>query len=212
MKLIKIVLILFFPLIILSFSCSKKTTPGNTPTPEPPVIPPAPTVKNQVDFWLTKGDKSVLLQKQNDVLAFGTPANININIDVDSTTKMQTIDGFAYTLTDGSVSLINGLDATTKANLLQELFGNSENSISISYLRISIGASDLSDSTYTYDDMPAGQTDENLEHFSLATAKAGLIPLLKEILAINPKIKILGSPWSAPVWMKDNNSFKGGSL
>ena len=210
MKLIKIILILFFPVIILSFSCSKKTTPGNTPTPEPPVTPPA--VKNEMDFWLTKGDLSVRLKKQAEVLSFGTKANININIDVDSTTRMQTVDGFGYTLTDGSVSLINALGASEKAALLQELFGNSENSISISYLRISIGASDLSDSTYTYDDMPEGQTDVNLDHFSLATAKAGLIPLLKEILAINPNIKILGSPWSAPVWMKDNNNSKGGSL
>jgi glucosylceramidase len=35
---------------------------------------------------------------------------------------------------------------------------------------------------------------------------------MKEILAINPKIKILGSPWSAPKWMKSNNNVRGGSL
>src|SRR5690606_4930126 len=167
---------------------------------------------NQVDLWLTKGDQSVLLQKQNGVLAFGSTINSNPNIDVDSTNKMQTVDGFGYTLTDGSVSLINNLGASVKANLLQELFGNGDNSIGVSYLRLSIGASDLSAETYSYNDMPAGQTDVNLEHFNMAKADAGLIPLLKEILAINPNIKIMGSPWSPPVWMKDNNSFIGGSL
>jgi glucosylceramidase len=35
---------------------------------------------------------------------------------------------------------------------------------------------------------------------------------MKEILAVNPSIKILGSPWTAPSWMKSNNSPKGGSL
>jgi len=212
MKSIKKLLIGLAALILLmSGSCSKNSTSGTNPPPNPPVQPP-PALPNDVDYWLTKGDQSVLLKKQNDILSFGSSQNVNVNIDVDSTNKMQTVDGFGYTLTDGSVSLINGLNASTKADLLQELFGNSSNSISVSYLRISIGASDLSADTYTYDDMPAGETDVNLDHFSLAPAKAGLIPLLKEILAINPNIKILGSPWSAPVWMKDNNSFKGGSL
>ncbi len=198
-------------IILMSGSCSKNSTPGNNPPPTPPA-PPIPTLTNDVDYWLTKGDQSVLLIKQNDILSFSNSQNVNTNIDVDSTNIMQTIDGFGYTLTDGSVSLINGLNASAKTALLQELFGNSATSIGISYLRISIGASDLSAKTYTYDDMPTGETDVNLDHFSLAIAKSGIIPLLKEILAINPKIKILGSPWSAPVWMKDNNSFKGGSL
>ncbi len=87
-----------------------------------------------------------------------------------------------------------------------------ENAISVSYLRLSIGASDLSASVFTYDDMPAGQTDVNLDQFSLNPDKTDLIPLLKEIIAINPSIKFLGSPWSPPVWMKDNGLSVGGSL
>lgn len=96
--------------------------------------------------------------------------------------------------------------------MLQDLFGTKENSISISYLRISIGASDLNESVFSYNDLPEGQTDVNLSQFSLAPDKTDLIPLLKEILSINPAIKIMGSPWSPPVWMKDNNSSVGGSL
>ena len=95
---------------------------------------------------------------------------------------------------------------------MQELFGSAANAISISYLRISIGASDLNSAPFTYDDMPTGQADPTLQQFSLAPDKTDLIPLLKEILVINPSIKIMATPWSAPVWMKDNNSFVGGSL
>jgi glucosylceramidase len=104
------------------------------------------------------------------------------------------------------------LQPSVKNNLLMELFGNEDNSIRVSYLRISIGASDLDSAVFSYDDMPPGQTDVELEHFSLDPDRRNLIPILKEILAINPRLKIMGSPWSAPAWMKDNNNSKGGSL
>ncbi|MEO6134270.1 MAG: glycoside hydrolase family 30 beta sandwich domain-containing protein [Ginsengibacter sp.] len=196
----------------LFLNCSKKSSAGGGSTNPQTPSNPQPPKTNEVDFWLTTGDRSALLVKQNDILSFGTTANIYANIEVDSTQSYQTIDGFGYTLTDGSVTVINALSESVKANLLKELFGNSDNSIGVSYLRLSIGASDLSAETYSYDDVPDGETDVNLDHFSLSKAKAGLIPLLKEILAINPSLKLLGSPWSAPVWMKDNNNFKGGSL
>jgi len=106
--------------------------------------------------WLTKNDQSVLLQKQSVVLSFGTNSNSNSNIDIDTTQTFQTIDGFGYTLTGGSAFVFNQLNATDKANLLKELFGNDNNSIGINYLRISIGASDLNASVFSYDDMPNG--------------------------------------------------------
>ena len=187
--------------------CSKKTSTGNTYTP---VI--SPLTANDIDFWLTKADESVLLQKQNMVLSFGTTNSTNAFIDVDSSQKYQTVDGFGYTLTGGSAALINKLSSTEKVALLQELFGSSNNSIGVSYLRISIGASDLNASVFSYDDMPAGQTDINLNNFNLSLDSVDVVPLLKEILLINPNIKILGSPWSPPVWMKDNGNSMGGSL
>jgi glucosylceramidase len=77
---------------------------------------------------------------------------------------------------------------------------------------VSIGASDLSDRVFSYDDLAEGETDPDMERFSIDPEKEDLIPVLKEILAINPSIKILGSPWSAPLWMKTNNASVGGSL
>jgi glucosylceramidase len=202
-------LILMIWFVSFHGGCSK-----NTDDPTPPT-PPSPPAANEMDLWLTKGDQTALLQKQSTTLSFGTATNSNTFIDVDTTQIFQEIDGFGYTLTSGSASVINGLATPTRIALLEELFSADDNAISISYLRISIGASDLSASVYSYDDMPAGQTDTALANFSLSPDKTpgtGLIPLLKEILLINPAIKILATPWSPPVWMKDNGNSVGGSL
>lgn len=172
-----------------------------------------PNRKTDVEFWLTKPDQSVLFKKQPVSLLFAKAASAGGNtIEVDATKTFQTMDGFGYCLTGGSASLINSLPAAEQNTLLHELFGKEETGIGVSYLRISIGASDLSSTTFTYDDMPDGETDALLQHFTIEKEKQDLIPVLKKVLAINPAIKILGSPWSAPVWMKTNNSFKGGSL
>jgi glucosylceramidase len=93
------------------------------------------------------------------------------------------------------------LPTSQKSALLNELFGNDSGSIGINFLRISIGASDLNSSVFSHDDVPNGTTDTLLQHFSLAADTVDLIPILKVILQINPNIKILGSPWSAPTWM-----------
>ena len=204
----KIIVSLFAAAILTMLSCSKGSSGGGTVNPPPP--PPPAT--NDVDFWLTKNDQSVLLQKQSTVLSFGTTANSNPNIDVDTTQTYQTIDGFGFTLTGGSAYVINLLNATDKTNLLNELFGNGANSIDISYLRLSIGASDLSQSVFSYDDLVFGNTDMNLDSFSLSKDTVDLLPILKQIVALNPAIKIIATPWSPPVWMKNNNSAVGGSL
>lgn len=184
-------------------SCKKN---GGDDVPQPP----APV--NQVDFWLTKGDQSALLEKQTSVLSFGNVYNSYNSIEVDTTQAFQAIDGFGYALTGGSAYLINRMGTAQSAALLSEVFGNGSTGIGVSYIRIGIGASDLSASVYSYDDMPMGQTDPTLANFSLSQDTVDVIPVLKKILAINPNIKIMGSPWSAPVWMKDNGSSIGGSL
>ena len=169
------------------------------------------TSKKNIDAWLTKADETIKLQKQTSILAFTSASNSFQNIEIDPSKTYQNIDGFGYTLTGGSVEVINQLSASKKEALLQELFGNGENSIGISYLRLSIGASDLNSSVFSYDDLPAGQTDITLSQFSLSKDQA-LVDMLKKILTTNPNIKIIATPWSPPVWMKDNGSSIGGSL
>ncbi len=196
--------------ITFAGSCSKNNNPPTPPPPGPPT--PPLTVPIEATSWITTADKTALLQLQTTNLIFGTSTNGNENILVDSTQAFQSIDGFGYTLTGGSARLINNLPAANKTTLLQELFSTQNNGIGVSYLRVSIGASDLSDAVFSYDDLPAGQTDVNLTQFSLAADTLHLVPLLQQILQINPNIKLLGSPWSPPVWMKDNQNSMGGSL
>jgi glucosylceramidase len=188
------------------WGCQKKSVGVNGNDPGIPLPP------SEVSFWLTKSDQSVLLQQQSAPIYFGTQNNSYPAIDVDSSQRFQSIDGFGYTLTGGSADLIMALPNGTRHELLRELFGQGNESIGISYLRISIGASDLNSVVYSYNDLPSGEKDITLEKFSLSLDTIHLIPLLKEILSISPQLKILGSPWSAPAWMKDNQNSKGGSL
>ena len=164
-----------------------------------------------VSVFLTKGDRSALLAQST--VNFAADAGTNANtITVDEGVTYQGIDGFGYTLTGGSASLLNGLGGN-KAAVLNELFGTGNGQIGVSYLRISIGASDLSSSDFTYN-QTAG--DVNMNNFSIAQENTDLLPILKAILAINPNIKILATPWTAPTWMKvnttGNNGYTGGSL
>ncbi len=193
-------------LVLSSLACCSQGSGGDDPAPTNP-----PSATNEVDYWLTKGDQTVLLQKQSDIISFSSPANTYPNLDIDVSKTYQTIDGFGYTLTGGSVQVINTLTESKKQELLQNVFGTADGSIGVSYLRLSIGASDLNSEAFTYDDMPAGETDENLQHFNMSKDQP-VIDLLKKILAINPEIKIIATPWSAPAWMKDNASLIGGSL
>ena len=165
-----------------------------------------------VEFWLTDPANNILFKQQDAGLKSGeTTANSPI-IELNTAETFQSIDGFGWCLTGGSATLLNNMEASKRAALSQELFGKSGANLGSSYLRISIGASDLSANVFSYNDLPAGETDVNMEKFSLAPEKTDLIPVLKEILAINPKIQILGSPWSPPTWMKTNQKSKGGSL
>ncbi|WP_246296558.1 glycoside hydrolase family 30 protein [Winogradskyella vidalii] len=173
--------------------------------------PPPEQSEVAAKYYLTTPDKSNLLTLQTNGI-FALTDNNNFTINVSEGTTYQEMDGFGYTLTGGSASLINAMSTSARESLLQELFGTGENSIGVSYLRVSIGASDLDATTFSYNDLPDGQTDENLTNFSLNPDMANLIPILNEITAINPDIKILGSPWSAPTWMKSNGSTIGGEL
>ena len=154
----------------------------------------------------------VYFKKQGTVMNFSNSSNYNPSIVVDTTLTYQTIDGFGFALTGGSAFLINQLTSADKDALLKELFTSDSTYIGISYLRISMGSSDLDASVFSYDDLASGQTDADLQHFSLLPDTYNLIPILKAVVALNPSVKIIVTPWSAPAWMKTNQSAYGGSL
>jgi glucosylceramidase len=168
--------------------------------------------QEHAQYWLTTPDRSALLALQQTQLHFSATGNAITTIDVNDVQQFQPIDGFGFALTGGSAQLLMRMEPAKRSTLLQELFATTGNGIEVSYLRVTIGSSDMNDHVYSYDDLAKGQTDEKLARFSLDPDRADVIPILKEILAINPAIKILGSPWSAPPWMKTNEDVRGGYL
>ena len=203
MALDKVVKISFIGLCFSLFCYCKVKKENSTPSVSSNTFP--------IQIWTTSADEKILLKPQ--FIGFSKEKDEKLPIiTVDAQQKFQTIDGFGYTLTGGSATLINKMGRVEKMALLQELFSNKENSIGVSYLRISIGASDLSAEVFSYDDLPSGETDLTLSKFNLSQDTVDLIPILKQILAISPNIKILASPWSPPTWMKTNGNSKGGNL
>jgi glucosylceramidase len=175
--------------------------------------------KSDVQLWLTTQDRSSLFALQTHPLYFSnkstrlSPWNGEVQvIAIDDKQKFQTIDGFGFALTGGSAQLLMKMSPDARTALLKKLFSTDGDGIGVSYLRLTIGSSDMNDHVYSYDDLPEGETDVDMAKFSLGPDRSDVIPVLKEILTINPRIKILGSPWSAPAWMKTNDNSRGGRL
>ncbi|MHA8085870.1 glycoside hydrolase family 30 protein [Aquirufa antheringensis] len=151
---------------------------------------------SQTETFLSLPKQKSFFQKTENLYSDFSGAKITVHPEQ----SFQSIDGFGFTLTGGSAQLIQQLEPTKKAALLQELFGPN----GISVLRIGVGATDLDATVFSYEDKP--------KKFSLEPSKADLIPVLQQIIAINPAIKLMATPWSPPTWMKDNGESKGGSL
>jgi len=168
-----------------------------------------------VDSWVTTHDRTQLFSRQAGEERFGGPQRRwrrGPAIIIDENHRMQTIDGFGFALTGGSAELIMKMDPPARKKLIGELFGTGAGQIGVSYIRLSIGSSDLNSFVFSYDDLPEGETDPTLENFSLGQDLKDVVPVMKEILEVNPGVKILASPWSAPPWMKSNHRVKAGSL
>ncbi len=194
--------------MLFSFQCEDKSTEKY----EPPVQEIDSTIAlPEVSHFLTKANATARLDEQSAAIkAFDDKLSTEIQIDIEQ--SFQEIDGFGFAITGGTALHLSRMSESAQTNLLNELFGDGAGQIGLSFIRISIGASDLDMTPFSYNDLPAGETDENLEKFSIAPDEEILIPILKKILAINPEIKIMASPWSPPTWMKDNQNSKGGSL
>jgi glucosylceramidase len=118
--------------------------------------------QDKAALWLTKSDKSVLFELQKDGASFTGNAPAEVSIEVDPGKTYQTMDGFGFALTGGSAMHMIRMDKASRAALLKELFDTEGSHIGVSYLRVSIGASDLNQFVFTYDDLPSGQTDVNM--------------------------------------------------
>jgi glucosylceramidase len=150
--------------------------------------------------------------EEKPALQFGSVRAPSLTIRVEDSPRYQQIDGFGASLTDSSAWLLsNKLSDAQRKELLVELFHPTKG-IGLSILRQPMGASDFALEDYSYDDVPPGQKDPELKRFSIDHDRAYLIPILREALALNPNLKIMASPWSAPGWMKTSDSLIKGTL
>ena len=170
---------------------------------------PAPA---DVSVWITTAGHTRALAPSAPA-RFAGRAAARPQIVVDDTQRFQEIVGFGASLTDSSAWLIqHTLDARQRDALLEELFGREGNGLGLSFSRLTIGASDFSRHHYSLNDTPDGTPDPDLKHFSIDQNRGDVIPVARAMLAINPQLKIMASPWSAPGWMKDSNSLIHGRL
>ncbi|NHA67839.1 glycoside hydrolase family 30 beta sandwich domain-containing protein [Phycicoccus flavus] len=165
-----------------------------------------------VRVWVTTPDRAELLHERAPV-HFTEGGSDLTTIRVDPRQRFQSMDGFGASITDSSAAVLSGLDPATREATMRSLF-DPRDGIGVSFLRQPVGSSDFTadDHHWTYDDVPAGETDFPLEHFSIAHDEKQVLPLLREAKRLNPEITVLATPWSPPAWMKTGHSLVGGRL
>ena len=115
--------------------------------------------------------------------------------------------GFGVAITPSSCYELNRMDPAERKALLRSIY--TKEGIGLSIARLCIGSSDYSAEIYSYDDMAF---DTELAHFSVERDEAYVIPMIKEILEINPDLYLYASPWSPPYWMKTGGCMCGGYM
>jgi glucosylceramidase len=158
-----------------------------------------------VSVWTTNANKKYEKQKP---LAWSKATTGKDAISVNPAEQYQEVTGFGGAFTDATCFTLNRLEPDVRKQLFHEFFAPEEMNLSIG--RVCIGASDYSRTAYSYCDSP--EPDPELKRFSIAHDHEYILPILREARALNPKLWLLGSPWSPPGWMKFNNSMLGGSM
>ncbi len=162
-----------------------------------------------VQVWLTTSNGSSQLTQQPNI-TFGSNIGNAATIRVNESQTFQQMIGFGAAVTDSSAWLIyNTMRSNQRATLMQQLFDPIQG-IGISFVRIPMGSSDFSiNGPYSYDDLSAGQSDPNLNHFSISHDQAYILPVLQQARSLNPNLTFMANPWSPPAWMKTNGSMLG---
>jgi glucosylceramidase len=181
---------------------------------------PAAAAGESVNIWLTTTNDSRGvsvtrgLQQQTPVAFSAGTGSGGQTITVDENTTYQAFEGGGASFTDTAAWLMNSSGALTPSvrdDTMRKLF-DPHSGVGLSFLRNPMGSSDLARYGYTYDDVPAGQADPGLGQLSIAHDLADVVPLSRQAKQLNPAMKITGTPWTAPAWMKDNGSLIQGWL
>jgi glucosylceramidase len=198
--------------------------PAASPSPESPEPTPSPTPP-AIEIWSTSMDRAFTTTagrwvagdttQGDESESEGNAGEVDVadqTIQVDASQLHQSFNAVGAALTHSSAAVLAAMPADERTALLEELFAP-DGPVRLGVLRIPLGGSDfVAEPAYTYDDLPAGETDWDLERFSTAADGVTLRPMLRQILAIAPDLQIVASPWSAPAWLKDSGRLDGGRL
>ena len=184
--------------------------PGRRPArPRPVAQPPASAPTARV--WVTTPDGTQRLAPATGA-TFRPGGSDQLTITVDPSRRYQTMRGFGASITDSSAVVLYRLPPHARDAVMADLFDPRKGD-SLNVLRQPMGASDfVAGDHYTYDDVPAGQTDYAMKHFSIAHDRKQILPLLRQALRLNRDLTVVATPWSPPAWMKTNGSLIGGRL
>jgi len=173
-----------------------------------PIVSFAQTVRSV----LTTSDLTSALAPQADLKFAKAKIDSALIITVDESHRYQVMDGLGASLTDGSAWLLHDrISPAARQQAMTRLF-DPVRGIGLSFLRQPIASTDLSRDHYSFDDMPAGETDPALKHFSTVHDDAYVFPVVREALKLNPAITVMATPWSPPAWMKSKPTMNGGAL
>jgi len=166
----------------------------------------------KLQFFQSTGENELFVEQSLQQLTPIASDEAITTVTLDENQTFQIMDGFGASFTDSSAYLINQvLDNEQRTEVMIKLF-DPQDGIGLSVLRNPMGASDYARDIYSYDDMPEQEIDTELTHFTISHDEVDIIPLLQKALEINPEIKLMASPWSAPGWMKTSGSMIAGEL
>lgn len=175
------------------------------------------STEGYVQVYETTGTKSKLMSRETD-LTFSDidDTSVNAKITVDEKQVKQEVEGFGGALTHSAAYVLSQMKDKDRKEILETLYG--KDGAAFSVVRVPVGSSDYTTyidgemKYFTLDDLAEGETDEKLEKFNIDYDKLELIPILQEIVKINPDVTIIAAPWSAPAWMKESKVLNRGSL
>ena len=170
------------------------------------IVADAPTPRAEIQVFVTDATRRhTQAAPLRWTVASGVPPNSAIIIN--PAEKAQPVLGFGAALTDAACYVLSRMPQSSRESLLNELFSPREMAFSV--CRICIGSSDYSRNVFSYDE---GEPDPELKRFSIEHDHEYILPVLRAARRVSPELFLLGSPWSPPGWMKDNDSMLGGTI
>ncbi|XP_053632346.2 lysosomal acid glucosylceramidase-like [Cherax quadricarinatus] len=121
----------------------------------------------------------------------------------------QTMLGFGGAFSDSTGLNVVSLSSEVQEHFLRSYFA--PEGIGYTFGRVPIAGADCSTRTYSYDDV---EGDVDLVHWNLTYEDYDYkIPLILRAKELAPyPLKLFGTPWAPPAWMKTNGMFNGSGI